>query len=203
MKTVESKKSGRPLSFDRDVVLEKAMFAFWEHGYESTSMATLTKAMGVTAPSIYAAFGDKKQLFLEAVDLYLKKGMASRKALAANAAVRENVLSSLRHAVEMFTTNADSCGCLLATAAVSCSESAADVRDHLAAIRRGMEDDLVSTIRDGIQKGELPPGTDASVLAGFFMATIQGLAALARDGADRQRLFEILDVAMSVWPSPR
>ncbi|GFM88715.1 TetR family transcriptional regulator [Pseudomonas cichorii] len=178
------------------------MLAFWEHGYESTSMATLTKAMGVTAPSIYAAFGDKKQLFLEVVDLYVKKGMASRKELDANATVRESVLGSLHHAVDVFTANSGSSGCLLATAAVSCSEAAADVREHLAAIRRDMETDFVSTIRGGIQKGELPPGTDAAVLAGFFMAILQGVAAQARDGADRQKLFEIVDLAMSVWPSP-
>ncbi|MEN1832350.1 TetR/AcrR family transcriptional regulator [Pseudomonas lijiangensis] len=201
MKTVESKKPGRPLSFDRDVVLEKAMFAFWEHGYESTSMAELTKAMGVTVPSIYAAFGDKKQLFLEAVDLYVKKGMASRKELAANATVRENVLSSLHHAVDVFTASAGASGCLLATAAISCSQAAADVREHLAAIRRDMEASFVSTIKEGVQAGELPPETDVSVLAGFLLATVQGLAALARDGADRQKLFEIVNLSMTVWPS--
>jgi AcrR family transcriptional regulator len=62
---------GRPLSFDREAALEKAMLAFWRHGYEGTSLAELTAAMEVTPPSVYAAFGDKKHLFLEAVDLYL------------------------------------------------------------------------------------------------------------------------------------
>jgi AcrR family transcriptional regulator len=64
------RKIGRPLSFDRDAVLEKAMRAFWESGYETTSISDLTAAMGVTAPSIYAAFGDKKGLFLEALRRY-------------------------------------------------------------------------------------------------------------------------------------
>ncbi|RMQ43346.1 TetR family transcriptional regulator [Pseudomonas cichorii] len=200
MKTVEPKKSGRPLSFDRDAVLEKAMLAFWEHGYESTSMAELTKAMGVTAPSIYAAFGDKKQLFLEAVDRYLNAGLASRKVLDSQATAREQVLNSLRHAVTLFTADTTPAGCLLATAAISCSQAAADVREHLAAIRQGMEAGLVEMIEAGIQSGELPPKTDASALAGFFMATTQGLATLARDGADQKKLLQIVDLSMAVWP---
>ena len=64
------RKTGRPLSFDREAALEKAMLAFWESGYETTSISDLTAAMGVTAPSIYAAFGDKKRLFLEAMRRY-------------------------------------------------------------------------------------------------------------------------------------
>ena len=63
--------TGRPLSFDRDAALERAMLLFWKHGYDATSLAELTAAMGVTPPSGYTAFGDKKRLFLEAVDHYV------------------------------------------------------------------------------------------------------------------------------------
>ena len=64
-------KIGRPLTFDRDDVLRKAMLTFWEGGgYETTSISDLTKALGITAPSLYASFGDKKHLFLEAIRLY-------------------------------------------------------------------------------------------------------------------------------------
>ena len=65
------RRAGRPLSFDRDAALNQAMLLFWRHGYESTAVSDLTAAMGVTPPSLYAAFGDKKRLFLEAVALYL------------------------------------------------------------------------------------------------------------------------------------
>ena len=61
------RRTGRPLSFDRDAALRQAMLTFWRHGYETTSVAELTAAMGVSAPSLYTAFGDKKQLFLEAM----------------------------------------------------------------------------------------------------------------------------------------
>src|ERR1700761_713837 len=72
------KKTGRPLSFDREAALEQAMLLFWRHGYEATSLSDLRSAMGVTQPSIYTAFGDKKQLFLEAVRRYLSGPVTSQ-----------------------------------------------------------------------------------------------------------------------------
>src|SRR6476646_1840238 len=79
----EKRKTGRPLSFDRDEVLQKAMLAFWEHGYENTSIAELTEVMGITAPSLYTAFGDKKRLFLEAMHLYAGDPAARARSVAA------------------------------------------------------------------------------------------------------------------------
>src|SRR3978361_1815132 len=64
------RKTGRPLSFDRDAALERAMLVFWRYGYEAASLQELTSAMGITPPSLYSAFGDKEQLFLEAVARY-------------------------------------------------------------------------------------------------------------------------------------
>ena len=65
-----SRPRGRPRAFDRDAALDRAMHLFWRKGYESTSVSDLTEAMGIAPPSLYAAFGDKKRLFLEAVDRY-------------------------------------------------------------------------------------------------------------------------------------
>ena len=64
------KPRGRPLSFDRDLALERAMHVFWQRGYEAASISELTAAMGITAPSLYTAFGDKERLFLEAIERY-------------------------------------------------------------------------------------------------------------------------------------
>ncbi|MEO8798683.1 MAG: helix-turn-helix domain-containing protein, partial [Polyangiaceae bacterium] len=63
---------GRPPSFDRDDVLRRATMVFWKHGYDATSIALLTKSMGIGAPSLYAAFGDKRALFEEALGYYSK-----------------------------------------------------------------------------------------------------------------------------------
>src|ERR1700712_5218443 len=92
MKTAEQttrRRTGRPLSFDRAEALQKAMLLFWRHGYESTSLSDLTKGMGITPPSLYAAFGDKKQLFLEAVGQYLSGPMTSARIIDDAATVQD------------------------------------------------------------------------------------------------------------------
>src|SRR4051812_42357533 len=73
-----SRARGRPRSFDRDAALQRAMEVFWRHGYEATSLADLTAAMGINPPSLYAAFGDKKRLFLEAIERYRCASGAAR-----------------------------------------------------------------------------------------------------------------------------
>lgn len=66
-----TKKAGRPRKFDRDDALRKAMETFWKHGYEGASMKLLTEAMGINSPSLYAEFGDKHGLYLEAIETYV------------------------------------------------------------------------------------------------------------------------------------
>lgn len=186
------RKTGRPLSFDRDVALHAAMLLFWRHGYEATSLADLTAAMGVTPPSIYAAFGDKKGLFLAAVDRYLSGPVTSATIIADAATARDAAQELLAAAVVGFTGADTPPGCLLASAAISCSAAAADVAEALAARRRAIEAQLRTRMVD---EG-LP---DADVRAAYVMAVIQGLSTLARDGAGREKLVRVTDVAMQGW----
>ncbi len=186
------RKTGRPLSFDRDVALHAAMLLFWRHGYEATSLADLTAAMGVTPPSIYAAFGDKKGLFLAAVDRYLSGPVTSATIIADAATARDAAQELLAAAVVGFTGADTPPGCLLANAAISCSAAAADVAEALAARRRAIEAQLRTRMVDE----SLP---DADVRAAYVMAVIQGLSTLARDGAGREKLVQVTDVAMQGW----
>src|SRR5438128_2813799 len=87
-----SKPRGRPRSFDRETALEKAVMAFWEHGYEATSVSGLTHVMGIGAPSLYAAFGDKRALFEEVVTVYGERyGSFGDRALAEEPTARAAV----------------------------------------------------------------------------------------------------------------
>ncbi|NUB44010.1 TetR/AcrR family transcriptional regulator [Fertoebacter nigrum] len=195
------RKTGRPLSFDREAALHSAMLLFWRHGYEATSLADLTAAMGITPPSLYAAYGDKKRLFLAAVDLYLS-GPVTTEGIIDNAPSARAAALGLLQAGAIGNTGADTPpGCLLATAAISCSAGAADVQAELAAIRGRIVDALRGRISKDIAAGVLPPGTDADALAAYVMALLQGLSTLARDGAPRDRLLRVIDVAMLCWPS--
>ena len=194
------RKKGRPLSFDRDAALDKAMLLFWEHGYEATSLNDLTSALEVKPSSIYSAFGDKQRLFFEAVDRYLDGGEALRTMLREAPTARAAVHTMLTGAVTGFTGEHTPKGCLLASAAISCSPAAADVRAALGAIRRDMEAQLCARIALGIAQGELPADADAEALAAMTMALIQGMSTLARDGASREKLMGIVASALRAWP---
>jgi len=195
------RKKGRPLSFDRDAALHKAMLLFWEHGYEATSLNDLTSALGVTPSSIYSAFGDKKGLFFDAVGLYLSGPVTLEAMLAQAPSARAAVQTMLEGAAVAFTGEETPSGCLLASAALSCSDSAADVRQTLAAIRQNMEAQLRDRIVVGVTRQELLPAVDADALAGMVMAFIQGMSTAARDGAPREKLLRIAAAALAAWPT--
>ena len=194
------KKKGRPLSFDRDEALKKVMLLFWQHGYEATSLNDITSALEVKPSSIYSAFGDKKKLFLDAVGLYLSGPITSETIIEQAVSAYDAAQELLRVSAIGFTGTTTPPGCLLASSAISCSDAANDVKLELAAIRRQVEERLRTKILQSIDQKQLPVNTDADGLAAMTMAVIQGMSTLARDGATREKLLHIGEMAMRVWP---
>lgn len=194
------RKTGRPLSFDRETALESAMLAFWRHGYETTSIVDLTSAMGVTAPSLYAAFGDKKQLFLEVVRRYAGDPAKTAHQIDNASTAQDAARSMLIAAATAYTGKKTPKGCLLASATASGSFASEDVQRQVAAIRRSIEHRLRSRIERDIADGALPSGTDAAALSGLVTAVVQGMSVLARDGASRKMLLRIVDATLGAWP---
>ena len=126
------KPRGRPLSFDRDAALETAMHVFWERGYEAASISDLTSAMGITPPSLYTAFGDKEQLFLEAIERYaLGYGSAGARALDEEPTARGAIERWLLEAADELTQPCHPKGCMVVMAATNCSAAAERVQDAL------------------------------------------------------------------------
>ena len=193
-------KLGRPLSFDRAAALIRAMRLFWAHGYEATSVADLTATMGITAPSLYAAYGNKKRLFLEAVALYCATPVSTAQIIADAASAADAAHLMLHGSALRFTGDDTPHGCLLAQGALSCSPAADDVRTVLADIRLGTEALLRNKINQDIAAGTLPEDTDADLLSAYVMAMIQGMASLARDGASQQKLLSLAGALMHSWP---
>ena len=194
------RRSGRPLSFDRNVALRQAMLAFWRHGYEGTSIADLTTAMGVTAPSLYTAFGDKKRLFLEAARLYAGEPQATAEAIRSAPSAYEAARQLMTAAACAYTGEETPRGCLLASATASGSAASADVQEAVANIRRGVASCLQARIEQDVAEGVLPSATDPRALSGLVMAVMQGMSVLARDGAVRVALLAIATVALRAWP---
>ena len=197
----KNRKPGRPLGFDRDAALQQAMLLFWRHGYEATSVNDLTKAMGITPPSLYTAFGDKKQLFLESIQRYLGGPVTSESIIKEAPSAREAAMDLLKVSAIGFTGDTTPAGCLLASSAISCSPAAADVQKALAEIRLTIEGRLRNKIADDKTMRKLKPKPDAEALAGHIMAVIQGMSTLARDGATREKLLSVASAAMLAWPS--
>ena len=198
---VSARRRGRPRSFDRDAALQQAMLLFWRHGYEATSLSALTRAMGITAPSLYAAFGDKKALFRESMTRYLSGPVTSHSIIADAPTARDAAWGLLEASAIAFTGRDTPAGCLLATAAISCSPDAADVRDELARIRRRVEALLHGRIRRAMDAGEIPVVAHSNALAAHVMAVIQGMSTLARDGATREKLLSVGAAALAGWPA--
>lgn len=194
-----SRPRGRPRSFDRETALEKAILAFWEHGYEATSVSDLTRVMDIGAPSLYAAFGDKRSLFDEVVREYGERyGSFGDRALAEEPTARATVERMLREAAAEYTAPGRPHGCLVIHAATNCSTP--EVEESLRARRNANLAALESRIRAGIAAGELPAGTDAAALARHAGAVIQGMSQQARDGASRKELEAVAEIAMAIWP---
>jgi AcrR family transcriptional regulator len=191
---------GRPRSFDRDAALETAMHLFWRHGYEATSIADLTRAMAITPPSLYAAFGDKRRLFHEAVERYLGGSDTVAETIRRAPTARQATEDLLTIAAIGDTGETTPPGCLLASSLVSGSVEAEAVRLDLAAIRRGIETALRDRIDRDIAVGLLPSDTDSLGLAGHVFAVVQGMSTLAKDGADRDRLMRIVRSTLAAWP---
>lgn len=195
-------RTGRPRSFDRDEALESAIAVFWEHGYDATSIALLTTALGIGAPSLYAAFGGKRALFLEALHRYNRTyGAFTERALAEEPDARDAVERLLREAAAAYTRPDRPRGCLLITAATNCSPQSADIATQLRELRAAGARVLEDKIAAAAQTGELPAHADAHALATFYAAVLQGMSAQARDGAARTDLEQIAETALQAWPS--
>lgn len=178
------------------------MRLFWEHGYEATSLAQLTRAMGISPPTLYAAFGDKEALFLEAVARYQARGGDQTSVLLGDAkTAREAVERVLAESAIRLTDPKNPRGCMVVTSAVSVSEEAAKVQRELAQCRADWEKAMKARIERGIADGDVPSSASAGALAAFYMAVLQGMSLHAKDGASREQLKQIGSAALQAWPA--
>jgi AcrR family transcriptional regulator len=192
---------GRPREFDRDAALEAAMFLFWRKGFAATSMNDLCDAMGVRSPSLYAAFGSKEALYLEAVEHYVQsQGPPVWDKLAEGTTARAGVENLLTAATENLPkSRATPAGCMAVLAAVSDEWPTAIVR-VVRKVRLEMRGMLRARLENAVTKGELPASTDIDGLSRFYLSVFQGMAIQARDGATEAELRAVAAAAMAAWP---
>ncbi|MBN9205969.1 TetR/AcrR family transcriptional regulator [Methylibium petroleiphilum] len=194
---------GRPLSFDREQALLSAMAVFWDRGYEGTSMADLTEAMGINRPSLYGAFGNKEELFAEALACYeAKEGAEITRLLNEMPTAREAIEATLRYNAHVYVEEGRPRGCMIVLSSLLGRPESTAIRALLAERRRVGENELRDRIERGQAQGDVHTDVDARNLAAFYTTVLQGMSITARDGATQSDLDRIVELAMSGWPSP-
>jgi AcrR family transcriptional regulator len=193
---------GRPRAFDRDVALEAAMLVFWRKGFSAASMNDLCDAMGIRSPSLYAAFGSKEALYLEAIDHYVGTiGPPVWDQLEEGATARAGVENLLLAGTESLPQSVSTpAGCMALLGGVS-DEWPAPIADAVRTVRLEMLGHLRSRLEAAVAEGELPPSTDIERLSRFYLSVFQGMAIQARDGATAAELKGLVEAAMAAWPS--
>ncbi|WP_257451907.1 TetR/AcrR family transcriptional regulator [Archangium lipolyticum] len=196
----ERRPRGRPRGFDSSRALDQALEVFWRLGYEGASIADLTEAMGITPPSLYAAFGSKAELYRQVLARYrASQGASPPRALTEEPTARAAMERVLREAARGFSSREHPRGCMISTAVLACAEENQPVAEHVATLRADALAALRTRIEQGIAEGELPAGTDAAALARYFGALIQGMSVQALDGASEAELLALVEIAMRAW----
>jgi len=197
METVAATR-GRPREFDVEEALAAALRVFWEKGYEGASLTDLTEAMGITRPSLYAAFGNKEELFKRALDLYETEKLAYvRNALDGPTArgVAERLLTGT---IDNVTSECP--GCLGVIASVSCRSPNSPIQQDVRALAQTTRAAMVERMQRAIDEGDFTVEVSAEGMTQYLMAVLQGLAVQASGGASREQLRQVADATLAVWP---
>jgi len=191
---------GRPSNFDHEEALEKALHVFWARGYEGASMAELTEALGINKPSIYAAFGNKEELFRKALARYTSGPAAFVREAMKEPTVRQVVEKFLLLAVDFFSDRSTPNGCMIVQAALTGGQGSSEIQQELIAYRKNFETSFRERFDLAKEQGDLPQHVNTKQLAKYIATIHQGMSVQATSGATREELSAIVEMALKNWP---
>ncbi|RAI64822.1 TetR/AcrR family transcriptional regulator [Pseudomonas fluorescens] len=195
-------RKGRPRTFNREHALLQALEVFWKRGYEPASVAELCASMGINPPSLYAAFGNKAKLFLEAVNHYeITFWDATWELMDSEPDLRRAIDDFFNSSAAILTEPKAPCGCMVVLAAVNVSDDAREVTDALKALRQEGRDYIQQRLERGVRDGQLPPDTNTRTLAIALNTLLEGMSLQAHDGLSRQDLEGIAATAVTMLPA--
>jgi len=191
---------GRPREFDQEEVLDRVVDLFWKHGYEGTSMATVTSATGLSKPSLYSAFGGKAELFRRAFERYWLRLANFVGEPLSEPSARVGIEKLLHGLVDYQTQPGLPHGCLAVHGSLVGSDTSSPIRADLNA-RRGTTQAMVrKRLLRAQADSEIANNIDVDDLASYIATLIQGLAVQAAGGASREQLHRVIEIAMRAWP---
>lgn len=197
---MENPKRGRPVEYDREQALQRASDVFWSVGFAATSLDALSEATQMTRPSLAGAFGNKEELYLEALRRYRDSGVdAMRSILSGQRSLREELANVLRSATDVYMASSDAArGCLLIGTASVEAVHRPSVRNLLKESLGAFNAVLEERIRQAIADAELHPDADAAGLAAVASAIMHSLAVRARAGETRHALDQLSGAAVDL-----
>ena len=191
---------GRPREFDTELALGAALRVFWAKGYEGASLSDLTDEMGITRPSLYAAFGNKEALFRQALDLYERDKLTYIGDAIKAPTARDVAERLLMGSVDAATTG-DCKGCMGVIASVACQSVEPSIRDDVNARAESSRRAIIARMQQAIDAGEFRVATEAEAITRYLLAIMQGISVQAQSGASRDELLQVADSALLSWPS--
>lgn len=200
MNTEIKKMRGRPRVFDMDEALEKALKIFWDRGYEGASLAELTETLGINKPSLYAAFGNKEELFKKALTKYAEGPVAFVNKVIKEPTARKVAENFLLRAADFLTDASHPKGCMIVQGALSSGESTEMIKSLLMQYRASYESLLAKRFEQAKVDGDLPSDANPKYLAKYLATVHQGMSVQATSGASKNELIEIAKLALGIWP---
>ena len=195
----DMKVRGRPREFCVDTALAAALHVFWTLGYEGASMTDLTDAMGITRPSLYAAFGNKEELFRKALDLYEHDKLAYVGA-ALEAPTARGVAEHLLQGAIDLQTGTDPKGCLGVISSTACGTEAESIRQEVLARRASSDAALRARFERAKAEGDFPEHIAPEALQNYLSAVLQGLCIQAGNGTSVAELQRLKETTLGLWP---
>ena len=197
-KDAAPKRRGRPRAYDPEAALARAAATFWKAGYAGTSLDDLSEATGMNRPSLYAAFGDKRDLYLKTLEHYREESRAlAQQVLADNPPLRVFLKRFYDKALELYFGDGPR-GCYTIGTAATVAAVDDDVRRFLAEGVRGADAFLKRRIEKAKAEGEISRDADPAALAFIATATMHTLAVRSRAGLSRKELDALVDAAINV-----
>jgi TetR/AcrR family transcriptional repressor of nem operon len=187
----------RTKEFEPEAAVQRAMELFWQKGYEATSMSDLLEGMGIGRGSFYDTFGDKRSLFLAALDRFETTRTAwIPQALEDSESPVETIRYVFERTVDSLVGFEPRRGCLLANTAVELAPHDPEIAERIWSYVRRTEDAFENALERARATGDLPEHTDPKALARFLVNNLHGLRVMARAGADRETLEDIVAVVL-------
>lgn len=194
---------GRPRNFDIDSALDKALEVFRRKGYEATSLSDITEALGINRPSLYAAFGNKEELFTKALARYMQGPVAYLKDVLNEKTSYEVARQMLQQSVDVLTSPANPKGCLAIQSSISSELEAKGIQQKITAGLLSNDKRIKERFDRAIEEGDLPPGTDSMILAKYITTIHKGLSMQAANGASKEELYAVVELVLKSWPGKR